>query len=533
MKIELLEAKNPAQDVGDLQLYGDLYRGGSDLWARLDRYLPKRPQETPERWAGRKGRAFYVPLASGMIDYFAANVFASGSKITLESGDEVPEVYRDFLANVDGRGKDWDFFWRKVLTRALIDQWLYVGISFPAPPPIASEVEGDEEAGTARGLQIASLADEEAAGLNVPILTTIKRCSINDWELDDARKLKWIIIESCFRDRPFPVEARAGTDAMKKSWILVESGQITSYAKPVKPLPGTEKDAVQTGAYPIKNFPLINFKIPRGMWVMGQCATMFLAIFRKWCDLANALYMGAYPMPVFKTEKEMAAVLGEGYSIHLGREDNASILEPGGQSYQHLMNDLEAIKNETHRVTHQMALSANSASRSAQSGESKLRDHGPTLIMLRAYAQIVREKMEETLNRIAELRGDIGEDGEPMEFSVSGLDEFDPIADFNSYLENVALARALIPSGRSPTFDREIQTNIALKVVDNSSEEVKSTIIEELKTEPEPPAETPSPFDAFRGGRMNGSSAAPPTQNGKVPEPTPKEMEAANAGAKG
>ena len=61
MNAKRLAERNPTQDLADLDLFDDLYKGGQQFHANIDRYIKARPYEQQEFTKARKENAFYIP----------------------------------------------------------------------------------------------------------------------------------------------------------------------------------------------------------------------------------------------------------------------------------------------------------------------------------------------------------------------------------------------------------------------------------------------------------------------------------------
>ncbi|MBI3694064.1 MAG: hypothetical protein HY238_04390, partial [Acidobacteria bacterium] len=155
-----------------------------------------------------------------------------------------------------------------------------------------------------------------------------------------------------------------------------------------------------------------------------------------------------------------------------GPEDKFGWTEPAGHVYRLAAENLERLKDEIYRVCHLMNQAAGREARNvAQSAASKQRDQMVTHEVLRAYGDVVKDFMRQTLRLIAGARRD------EVAVQVTGLDQFD-VKDFSEELANAQLLRELVTG--SGTFGREMQKRLALKYLEDGPQELKNQVAREI-----------------------------------------------------
>lgn len=459
MLIKLLNELHPTQDQACLQKWSDLYAGGDQFLANAQRYLIKRPKEEPEDYGVRCRRAFYIPYVSAVIEFFAANLFAGKSEVSMADGSSVPTEWQEFLGDVDGRGTDWDMFWREQFSFALRDRWTIIAPVFKKVP-----VESGPK----------NLLEEEKLGNRRPYLQGISRADVNDWEQDDIGRFSWMICKNFKRRRPTPEGRREGCDDETQRWVVARTHFVDTFERSKgspRSSDNEQESAAMISSQAVPEFPLVQMCLPQGMWVMNNISSLAVELFNKWNDLSWKLQCAAFPQRIVKTHDAFNQIAGASYFFQIKPGESIEYLEPGGSSYSNMETAIERLETKLYATVHQIAQGVRTAwAAGAESGESKRRDREPMIILLRAYGHIVREAMEQTLNLTARLRGDAD-----LKFSVRGIDQFD-ISDLSEFVDNYLATRDIV---KSPTWHRAMRRNLALKQIVGEAEEVRERVSEE------------------------------------------------------
>ena len=92
--------------------------------------------------------------------------------------------------------------------------------------------------------------------------------------------------------------------------------------------------------------------------------------------------------------------------------------------------------------------------------------------VLRAYGDLVKDFLGRVLQLTAQARKD------PVEIEITGMDQFEE-PDFGEELKN---ARGLQEIGiGSSRFEKEVRKRVALKYLENTSQETKNEILREIE----------------------------------------------------
>jgi hypothetical protein len=217
----------------------------------------------------------------------------------------------------------------------------------------------------------------------------------------------------------------------------------------------------------------VKLELTDGLWLANKAALLQQEHFNKSNALSWALHMGLFAMPVVYSEREWHQIVGEAYYIQLGPEDKFGWTEPEGHVYRLAAENLDRLKDEIYRVCYLMNQAAGREARNlSQSAASKQRDQMITHEVLRAYGDMVKAFLRQILELVAAARRD------DVQVEVTGLDQFD-VKELNDELDNAQRLRNL--EINSSTFLREIQKKLALKFLDDSSQEIKNRIVGEIE----------------------------------------------------
>jgi hypothetical protein len=480
-------------ELADLIRLEHFYKGGPEFHAAIDRYLPTRPAEKdfPTVYAYRKARAVYPNYVGTIIDWIVVRLFKKPAVIrkVAKDGDEaddreaLPDDWRAFLDDVDGRGTSWTFFWMKAAIRSILDKRHYIGWTFPKS-----------------GEQATDLAKAKASGALNPQLRRFQRRDLNDIERDDAGNIAWAVFEFDVADRASPENERP---KCAKEWLLVTPKYAARYRRPMNAqndkngnIPEDE-DAVEIERIPLTSLPLIELKIPHGLCLGFKLDSVARAIFQAMSDHQWAIQMNAFPQPERFGKMKTKTPTGEAYChVYEDGEKGKSGLnyaEPAGTSFAAQRENITMLKDEMYRIVHQLALAAKlNTGRAGQSAESKEMDYASTDDVLHAYGQVIRECMRKTLNAIARARG------EDTEFEVSGLDEHIEVSDLLTYLQTLDAAGPIL--NRSPTLKRVAQDPAVEALSATASDRTKQAIRDELAENEEEPESREEEAENLRQG---------------------------------
>ena len=439
------------------QRYHDFYVGGEQLRRNAGQYLVRRQKEPGEVYRERLERAFYENYLGSIVDWYAATLLRNEPVITVTGEGE---FYGAFLKDADLEGKSLLEFCRRAFIQALVYQQSYALIDFPRVRAAAG-----------------TRAEEDALGKSRAYLVSYSPAEVINWRQDRRGGYEWVVVRTESRFQP---EFESPEEVVERRWTYYDKENFRTW---VQTRPGTEaagsepaaalEDEGRHALAGMGRVPLVTLEITDGLWLANKAALLQQEHFNKSNALSWALHMGLFAMPVIYSEREWHQIVGEAYYIQLGPEDKFGWTEPEGHVYRLAAENLERLKDEIYRVCYLMTQAAGREAQAlAQSAASKQRDQMVTHEVLRAYGDMVKDFLRRTLELVAAAR----QDGVTVE--VNGLDQFD-VHDFSEELENARRLRDLdISSG---TFTREMQKRLALKYLDDASQEVKSRVAGEIE----------------------------------------------------
>jgi Domain of unknown function (DUF4055) len=453
--METINREHPEYVVrrGIWKQYRDLYAGGEQLRANASLYLVRRQKEPGEVYVERLARVFYENYVGSIIDWYAATLMRSAPGLLLSGSDQAAQSFYGALSDdCDLKGTSLAEFFRQRFVQTLVCGSSYIVVDFP---------RGNGEARTR--------AEEDAWGQSRAYLTDYGPDEVINWNHDRLGGLDWVVLRtSCLQqsqvtDTKWEKETR---------WIYYDRENYQIYRKLGESSPIEMIDEGRHGLAALGRVPVFEVKVSDGLWLMNKAALLQLEHFNKSNALSWALTMGLFATPVVYSDREWKQVVGESYYIQLGKEDRFGWTEPEGKVYQIAANNLQNLRDEIYRVCYLMIQAGESGSGGRQSAVSKQLDFTTTEEVLRAYGDMVKDAMKQTLWAIAAAR----QDG--VTIDVSGMDDFD-INDLGTELDD---AQKLLSMGiASETLKKEVFKRLALKYLSDARQDVKNQVVDEIE----------------------------------------------------
>lgn len=523
----------------------DLYTGGFQIESRASKYIPSLIGERINRHKERLQSAAYINYFGEIVGYFISALFTQELSVTegadsdnprTPGGEVTPGLYGEFAKNADGKGSPLQKVLRDLLRTAAIKKRALLMVDMPARPADA---------------KIASRADEERLGLDRVWCTELPLESLIDWECDDQGELLWAIVNRIECKRRTPRDYRNQVVETFKVWERDEdSGQVSwalyraAYPKGKRPKDNDKVDQVDAGTVSFKRIPILELCLPDDLWIGNKIGPGAIEHYQRRTSLNAAENKSLVSLPVYKKGPQVGAVGGAVPSpqqrnpaagrdpvgkftamgfVEIGKDDAIEFAEPHGRCYELVDKQLDKLKDELFRVTHQMAMSVgNDAGSTRRSGESKKQDRSDIGIVLGAFGSEVRSFALKLYDTIAGARGD------DVEWTAHGLDDYDTEDRAELLAEALQLNDLKIPS---VTFRRLHTTRVALRIVRNAPpvtqdqirKEIQDNISEESVTSAAP---TATGGDGEPGADEAAGTAPPgalggtePGSDGKAPPP--------------
>lgn len=456
-----------------------LYAGGPKLLENqklLEQIMPKHGEEKKEIYDERKKRAFYIPYPGSIVDKIVSELMSKpitfeledttagsddggeneASDLTEEEKSDLPPYYADLVKNCGKPGGvkcSMNQFAREQIFTALQCQTAWALVDLPKAPT-----------GGYPNLK----AQEDAGGRNAYICPIDPECVI-DWEEAEDGELEWVLIQDLICKRKGLTENRNEITLRfrfftQDTWAVYE----IKYDKTRKPQGPTDNDDVtliDSGNHSFKRVPVRRLKLPDGLWAMGKLEAMARAHMNQRNALSWGQLKALFPVPVLymqnpdpaapQTEDGGRAMQthAQGYMRVLAEKDKLEYFSPDVAPYQMASEDLNAIRDEMHRVLHHMAMSVdNSGAALQRSADSKAIDQAAASVILRALGVFVREHLEELLNLVSTGRKD------NVRLAAKGMDNFEDVTLSQLVLDAVGLSTVSIPSAH---FQKKFKLKLA------------------------------------------------------------------------
>jgi hypothetical protein len=465
MLIRTLNQKNPEYD-GELWLdYDALYKSGHHFTERIHRFLLQNPQEPHETYLKRQKEASFRSYLGTIVDYFSALLFSVPViyKPTLgpeKAEVEAPEWVQAFADDVDGCGADLSDFLRTCLVEACVKRKSFWMLDFP------------ENYGKS-----ATKLDAERSGASDVKLRVIKRDQVIDWGKDRRGNLLWAIIREEDTLREEPEDTR---DTKVTTWTVVDRQRLRRFEVATKlresPNEDTNLEPIFEVEHGMGEVPLVELDVEDGMWIANRVAMPQTEHFRLSAANNWSMKRTAYAMPVLHLEDPEGfnpGKMGAGYFLKLRVNEKIEWIAPPSQHFIAVTEEVRNQKDEIFRLVTQMSLGVdNNSAAIGRSAESKIVDAEAIQVILRTYANKVRDRLKRALNLLSKARG------EQHEWMVEGLDRFETL----SPDVLVTLLKEAIGIGiPSSTFMVEAKCRVANALLPGLDSTSKQTIRDEIQ----------------------------------------------------
>lgn len=482
-KYKQFKVRHPEYDAGLWAKCRAFYAGGDKLLGDrmlLQSVFPKHLAERVQIYEERCKRAFYIPYAGEIINSICSGLFAE--QLVLRSDPETAatdEFYEEFYDDVSppgGRKQSLIELLKVQVLTALLCRRAWTLVDLPEGPQF--EFEKPETA-----------AAEEAMGLTEAYAVTIDPEMVLDWEEGGDGELEWALIlhKHCKRDG-----IDGSRELVTEEYTFYSEEEWAKYAitykKSEPPPDDTEVPETARGKHSFGRVPLVRLEVPDGMWAMGKILPIAIAHMNLRNALSWAEYKSLFPvLAAFKqgldvtnpaTEdpnRDAAATYGQGYVAGFAEKDRLEYVGPDPGPFTAALADLNNLRDEMHRVLHQMALSVdNSGAALQRSGESKQVDQQSASIILRALGQVVRDHVIEVLETVQVCR-----DEEPAEWRPEGMEKYDEVSVDGLLAQAETVDVVSIPSAK---FKQLWTYNLARRLLgENANDDELEEIREELE----------------------------------------------------
>lgn len=486
----------PRKHLDEIEDLEALYKGGHEFRERLERFMPRRPDEAETHYKLRKSLATYFNYFRTIANFLSAYVFTDRMECVSDPS-KPDDAYAAFLADADGQGTSFADMLKTALTQALVCRRHWILVDFP---------RAEDAPATA--------AEWDAAGLGAAYLCMHDDDDVLRYKADHRGALEWVVIKTCDTDQADPIEPAPMT---KWTWTIYTRTEWVRYSirfESSKP-PNGRTDVPEEARGPCITpgaVPVVPFELPHALWAGDLLRDPAIENFRARAALSFSLARTCFAMRNFflredpGQEPKAAVAMGNVYGVDERVEWDA----PPAEAFAPAAAYVGDTKDELFRVANNMALGVNNnAAAVGRSADSKAQDAAAMTVVAMALGVEVRRVAEKVLDLVARGRADKG-----LTWSVLGLDSYKP-EDVATIVDAAVSAESLsIPS---PTFARLHKTRVALALVPDASAEDRKRIAEEIEanvTDEEvlapPPPPVPAPGQKPATPDPNADPETPP-----------------------
>ncbi len=410
------------------QTISDIREGAIAITKKIERYLPRRPNEALDLYQLRLAKASWTPVMSTAIREFVVKMLASPIHIEGIEGD----FWEKFKDDTNGKGRD-----ESDLLTQMFSCMLYYGRVFVAVDRPVLKV-------SPRSLL------EERLNAALPKVAVYEPLSVINWG-DDWYVTREIQQVNGILEKPktmatwriwTPESIYTYQSEVKLDNLLVTHVKVGDYYYTVSS-PEATASLVSKVDHRMGKNPMVRHDLANDLWTGNNCYLKQLqhfAIESSWTDagiMAGTIQRIFTPTPPLPTNDPTAVFEEPDYSDI--KADNAHILigngfqfvESSGSAIASLTSQLETIENQIRAI---VSMSSNNVSKGAleQSGASKAIDREPLEATMKAYGARVAALYQDVLHRVALAAN------QSAEVVVNGLDSYS-VDTLSDMLEQTAL----------------------------------------------------------------------------------------------
>lgn len=545
-----LRQTNQDYDAERMQELHDFHAGGYTIRNSAAKYLPALVNEHQKRTDERRACVAYINYFGQLVEQFTSDLFAQPLTVqpapdadNPSTPGELPDedFYNAFESDCDTEGTAFVDLMKVCATEALVQRCAFVCLDAAADP--------DDEAE-----QPKTKAEEDAKGYGRIYAYDVSPRHVIDWKVARGKKdLEWAIVCERTQERDEPEDVREKVTETFTVWRM--RGEFAVWQRhtfvydPKDPPKDEDTGKVQDGKTSFRRLPLLRMVLPKGLWAGNKACPPQKEHWQRRSALVGAENRSLVAIPFIKRGPEIGAIGGAQPSdtqerpdrgrdpvgtsrrvgwVEIGSDDEVGFAEPAGHCYALTSKELDELKDEIFRVTHQMAASVRpSAGSLGRSAASKQQDGKATALVLRALGHEIRQFAVRIYKTIAEARGD------DVVWTPSGLDNYEVI-DREGVLEEAISIPQVVDSIPSKTFHQLYVQQVAEKLVTGVDPRTLGTIKDELEKGIEDQRALSSMMlDAKKDAIENPPPPVPPIANGPAPQaPPPKEPKAPEPGGK-
>lgn len=365
---KVLDVRN-SEWKSKIKTWRDLYiltEGGYLLKENAEKFLKKRPSEEDSNYAARADRLCYQDIISTAVGWFLASLFrdpvqvAFSGKDGKESSAGVKEKYEKFLKNVDKAQTSF-----QQMAKDLFSDLIIYGATYVLTD--RDPIEGEN----------VSLLTAKQQGLLDPHLTRYSPIEAINWSVDRNGELDWIVFKTIqevqvFKEAPkYVVEWRYFDRTRYEVWQAMTEKEVSIESS----IEDLKAELIKEGSHPLSKenrVPVRRIRVSKGLWLGNRVYLLLSSHLNADNALDWALFMSALAMPVVIGPADVDLKASEAGYISLPEGSTYTWTEPQGNSFSHLSNRVESLREEAFRTMHLHSQGRSMrATPAMQSGRSK------------------------------------------------------------------------------------------------------------------------------------------------------------------
>jgi hypothetical protein len=459
MRYGILQKTNKKYNIDRIKNLKALYSGGEKYEDRIGEFIT--PSATDPHYVTELkknlAKMCHTNHMSVVVNFTAGFLFEHPIVVRPEEEMEIPESYKMFREDVDGKGTDLDSFVRKVFTDAAHQKRAGWRIVTPL-------VDSDE---------LMPLTKKSAEELMSNIkLDAFDAEELLDWKYNENGKLDWCKIRkvSCYHETPWDENMTT-----HETYLIYDKKNI--YRFDVKWLgnsvPNIMSDVgfATTYEHGFDEVPVVLIDIPEGEFLGDSLYAPQIRNIRA--EVANqwTLAKSSFSQPVFKCEKPETAenMLRSKTAIVLGNNDDVKFLEPDSSAMPNIANAVALSRDDLYRVGNMHFSNVENKSFAWRSASAKMIDKSTGMTMIKNYGVLVREAIEKTYQFISDAKGD------EIEWCVEGFEKIQTMDPETL----IAIAKELPNIFIQPTAMKEFTIRFANALVPDLSDKARQQVNDE------------------------------------------------------
>ncbi len=436
-----------------------LYKGGGELEARLERFMPQ-----PDLMSNRTyqtvlsvARVNYVNLFAIVVNYYSSFLF--GFPLIFKTPADA--FYGRMKSNCDGNGTNLHDYLQVELVELL------------AGGMVATVVERKQVPRVPR-----NAAEADEMGAKDVVLRRFGANEIFDYELDQKGQLVWIILGNTEYPRAKPSDE--GDLRVERYWV--HTRESTEYYEIQVDRGGAvpgENDLTPSSV--VKNttgrVPVELWALHDGIWLGAQLRSPCVANYRSRTALSYHNNKTAFPIIIQKTEDTGSKPELGDHGLRIGVKDEIDFLVPPSESRESLAEEVKDTESKVFRTANLDFLVDSEKNKPWRSASAKSQDTQTGHVSLKSYGALIRDHAKRLLELVAVVRGD-----QPEGFDVEGFEKLD---DWDlQELSEIALTLASIDyhalGDFGETAQRELMARLIAQALPEANEALKQKIRDDL-----------------------------------------------------